>query len=202
MVNLTPAKPDEVLKEEVQILDSIKAGNVVVFEQVFKQYYSRLCNYAAGILNDADEAEEVVQQIMINLWEKRNTLEITSSFKSYLYRAVHNAALNKIRQSKVRQLYSIEKVYEGEGFAEQASHKIIKSELEQQILNSINKLPEQCRLVFKLSRFEEMKYSEIAAHLDISVKTVENHMGKALKLLRGHLKDYLIWIVVFFPTLL
>jgi len=191
-----------VLNDEVQIWNSIKAGDEVVFEKVFKQYYSRLCNYASGILNDTDEAEEVVQQTMINLWEKRNTLEINTSFKSYLYRAVHNAALNKIRQSKVKQLYTIEKVYEGENFAEQASHKVLKSELEQQIVKAIDQLPEQCRLVFKLSRFEEMKYAEIASHLDISIKTVENHMGKALKLLRGHLKDYLMWIIVFFPTLL
>ena len=190
------------LSDEVQIWSSIKTGDVVAFEKVFKLYYSRLCNYAAGIVNDSDEAEEVVQQTMINLWEKRNTLEITTSFKSYLYRAVHNASLNKIRQSKVKQLYTIEKVYEGEHFAEQASHKVIQSELEQQIQTAIDKLPEQCRLVFKLSRFEDMKYAEIATHLDISIKTVENHMGKALKLLRGHLKDYLVWIVVFFPTLL
>ena len=190
------------LNKEAQFWISIKAGDEVVFEKVFKFYYSRLCNYAAGIVNDADEAEEVVQQTMINLWEKRNTLEISTSFKSYLYRAVHNAALNKIRQAKVKQLYTIHKVYEGENYAEQASHKVMKTELEQQIQTAIDKLPEQCRLVFKLSRFEEMKYAEIASHLDISIKTVENHMGKALKLLRVHLKDYLIWIIAFFPALL
>lgn len=190
------------LTDETQLIGSLKNGDQAAFEKIFKYYYARLCNYAVGIVNDKDEAEEVVQQTMINLWEKRNTLEITTSFKSYLYRAVHNAALNKIRQSKVRQLYAIEKVYDGEGLSEQASHKLIKSELEKQILAAINELPEQCRLVFKLSRFEEMKYAEIASHLDISVKTVENHMGKALKLLRGYLKDYLIWIIVFFPSLL
>lgn len=190
------------LAEETLLWESLKSGDKNVFENIFKHYYSRLCNYASGILNDADDAEEVVQQTMINLWEKSRTLEITTSLKSYLYRSVHNAALNKLRQSKVRHLYAVEKVYEGEAVAEQASHKVIKSELEQQIAASIEKLPEQCRMVFKLSRFEEMKYAEIAAHLNISVKTVENHMGKALKLMRGYLKDFLIVILIFTPWLL
>ena len=189
------------LTEEALMINPLKEGDVSVFEAIFKMYYSRLCNYAVGIIKDADEAEEIVQQTMITIWEKRSKLEITTSLKSYLYRSVHNAALNKIRQSKVRQLYAIEKVYEGEGFAEQASHKVIKSELENQIAAAIEKLPEQCRLVFKLSRFEEMKYAEIASHLDISVKTVENHMGKALKLMRGYLKDFLIAISIFTPWL-
>ncbi|MBL0340185.1 MAG: RNA polymerase sigma-70 factor [Bacteroidetes bacterium] len=187
------------LNEEVQLFNSLKEGDVIAFEKIFKRYYSPLCNYIIGILNDFDEAEEVVQQTMINIWEKKNNLEITTSLKSYLYRSVHNAALNKVRQTKVRKMYAIEKVYEGEGFSEQASHKVIKTELELQIASSIEKLPQQCRMVFKLSRFEEMKYAEIAAHLDISIKTVENHMGKALKLLRGYLKDYLIWVIVFSP---
>ena len=84
-------------------------------------------------------------------------------------------------------------------YSDQASQKITKSELEHQIENAINKLPEQCRMVFKLSRYEEMKYSQIAEHLDISIKTVENHMGKALKLMREYLKDYLIWIILLMP---
>ena len=186
------------LLSDKEIVDALHEGNENVFEQVFRFHYQRLCNYACSILNDIDEAEEVVQQMFLNVWEKRITIEITSSLKSYLYRAVHNACLNKLKQIKVRKLYADEHIQITEPVYEHTSQTILKTELEKQIHNAINKLPEQCRLVFKLSRFEEMKYAEIANHLDISVKTVENHMGKALKILREQLKEYLPVIIMLF----
>lgn len=185
-----------------EVVIALKRDDEVMFERLFKLYYNPLCNYVKGIVNDRDEAEEIVQQTMIKIWEKRGALEITQSLKSYLYRSVHNAALNKIRQSKVRSIYAEETTAVGNELSEAASHKVLKTELEQEIAHAISKLPEQCRLVFKLSRYEEMKYAEIANHLDISVKTVENHMGKALKLMREYLKDYLIWIFLLLPEFL
>ncbi len=182
-----------------EIAEALQAGNENVFEQVFRLHYQRLWNYAAGILNDMDEAEEVVQQMFLNVWEKRTVIEISVSFKSYLYRAVHNACLNKLKQNKVRKLYADEQIQTTEEAYEHTSQTILKTELEKQIHNAINALPEQCRLVFKLSRFEEMKYAEIATHLGISVKTVENHMGKALKIMREQLKDYLPVIMLLLP---
>jgi len=165
-----------------------------MFEKLFKHYYERLCRYANDIVNDADEAEDVVQQSMIAIWEKRNTLQITVSLKSYLYRSVHNTALNKIRHRNVRRSYAGEQSNGFEQGEETTADTLSGKELGHQIQVAINHLPEQCRMVFKLSRFSEMKYSEIADHLGISPKTVENHMGKALKLLRKQLKDFLIWI--------
>ena len=167
-----------------------------MFEQLFRHYYGLLCGYAKGIVNDADEAEDVVQQTMITIWEKRNALQITVSLKSYLYRAVHNAALNKIRSQNVRLAYAGEQLHVETAVVSTTADALSGKELGKQINEAINQLPEQCRMVFKLSRFNELKYAEIADHLGISVKTVENHMGKALKLLRIHLKDFLIWIVI------
>ncbi len=170
---------------------SIQNGDKQVFEQVFKNYYQLLCNYACAKVNDMDEAEEIVQNTFYNIWNKREVLEVRTSLKSYLYRAVHNDCLNKIKHGKVRQMYAADYKATVSMGHEDASKQLHGKELSAMINKAIDSLPEQCGNVFKLSRFENMKYNEIAEYLDISVKTVENHMGKALRLLREQLKDYL-----------
>lgn len=179
---------------------AIQAGDEQVFEQVFKSHYAGLCNFANTFLGDMDEAEEIVQQVFYSLWAKRGSIDVNSTLKSYLFKAVHNSSLNKIKQGKVRQLYADD--YKGHATVEShsASQLMQGKELEGLIHQAIDELPEQCGMVFKMSRFGNMKYAEIADELGISVKTVENHMGKALKLMRDKLKDYLhvlIWILLF-----
>lgn len=176
---------------EQQILEGLKQGRENALEMVFRTYYQPLCRYAYTFLNDRDEAEEVVQAAFIAVWDKRQKLSIEASLKSYLFRMVRNSCLNVIKHNKVRQLYAAESLSFGEPVAETTSQSILAVELEKKISDSLNDLPDQCRLVFQLSRFEELKYAEIAAQLNISLKTVENHMGKALKILRTKLKDYL-----------
>jgi len=186
-----------VLPSDEIIVAALKSNDEKMFEQMFRHYYSSLCNYVINIIGDPDDAEDVVQQAMIGIWEKRNFLEVKVSLKSYLFRSVHNAALNKIRHEKVKSVHAEEHLHTAGISSETSSEILSGKELHAKISEAIEKLPEQCRMVFKLSRFEEMKYSEIASHLDISVKTVENHMGKALKLMREHLKDYLILLLVY-----
>jgi RNA polymerase sigma factor (sigma-70 family) len=113
------------------------------------------------------------------------------SAKAYLYRAVHNRCLNFLEQGKVRQLYVSETVKQEEPMSAAADAAGDQMELQSRITRALSKLPEQCGLIFRLSRFDEMKYAEIATHLGISVKTVENQMGKALRILREELKEYL-----------
>lgn len=188
----------EVQLNEQQYWQQISQGDKKAFEQMFNTHYQSLCNYACSMLKDIDEAEEVVQNTFFNIWNKREVLQVSTSVKSYVYRAVHNDCLNKIKHSKVKAVYAADyKSSMGSGFDDSA--KVLESkELGKKINDAISSLPEQCGIVFKLSRFENLKYSEIADHLDISVKTVENHMGKALKILRGHLKDYLPFITWLF----
>lgn len=183
------------LPDDLKVVEALRAGNENMFELLFRQYYNSLCNYANSIVKDVDEAEDMVQQVMITIWEKRNTLQITTSLKSYLFRAVHNASLNSIRKQKTITSYTESNMQSQEMSEMATSGNVMTKELNSQIGIAIEKLPQQCRMVFKLSRFENMKYAEIAVHLEISVKTVENHMGKALKLLRMELKDFLIWIL-------
>lgn len=180
------------------IVDALRQGDEQVFETIFRTYYERLCNYANTILNDMDEAEEMVQGAFLTVWEKHDTLEIHTSVKSYLYRAVHNSCLNRVKHYKVRKTYGDAVKKQSEPLHDDASQDLIGSELDAIVANAIDSLPDQCRLVFKLSRFENLTYAEIAEQLGISVKTVENHMVKALKVLREKLKDYLpvlIWLL-------
>jgi RNA polymerase sigma-70 factor (ECF subfamily) len=109
---------------------------------------------------------------------------------------VRNACLNVIKHEKIKQLHVAGELAVAERTVESVSDTIMGSELENRILQAMEKLPEQCRLVFKLSRFEELKYAEIAAQLGLSVKTVENQMGKALKIMRDQLRDYLPLLIV------
>ena len=182
---------------EQQVITSLREGQDTAFEMLFKSYYEPLCNYAYSFLNDREEAEEVVQSAFITVWDKRQSLEIQTSVKSYLYRMVRNGCLNVIKHVKVKAAHLRHEMAGGEPSYEGASQGVISSELEQKIYEAMKALPEQCRLVFQLSRFEELKYQEIADQLNISVKTVENQMGKALKIMRTQLKDYLPLFLIF-----
>jgi RNA polymerase sigma-70 factor (ECF subfamily) len=185
---------------EQQVLETLKSGSESAFEMVFKTYYRPLCQYAYSFLNDRDEAEEVVQAAFINVWDKREQVEIQTSLKAYLYRIVRNSCLNVIKHEKVKQQHVAHEMVYAESTHEGVTQSVISSELEERISVAMKALPEQCRLVFQLSRFEELKYSEIAEQLNISVKTVENQIGKALKIMREQLKDYLPVLLIFLST--
>jgi RNA polymerase sigma-70 factor, ECF subfamily len=181
---------------EQQQIEALIGGDITAFEMNFKTYYQPLCNYAYTFLQDKEEAEEIVQGTFLSFWEKRNTLTIRTGLKPYLYAMVRNACLNVIKHEKIKQKHAVEEIALAPQTHDSVDEAVTSSELEIKIQQAMEKLPEQCRLVFKLSRFEELKYAEIAEQLDISVKTVENHMGKALKIMREQLKDYLPLIIV------
>jgi RNA polymerase sigma-70 factor (ECF subfamily) len=181
---------------EQQHVHKLQNGDITVFEMFFRTYYQSLCNYAYTFLQDRDESEEIVQASFLTIWEKREVLEIRTSLKSYLYTAVRNACLNVIKHEKIKQRHVSEALAVSERSHDSVTHRVLSSELEDRIQTSMAKLPEQCRLIFKLSRFEELKYAEIAEQLNISIKTVENQMGKALRIMREELKDYLPMIIV------
>ncbi|HLT72964.1 MAG TPA: RNA polymerase sigma-70 factor [Cyclobacteriaceae bacterium] len=176
---------------EQQHLGKLRSGDIQAYEMIFRTHYEPLCNYAFTFVADRDMAEEIVQGTFLYLWEKREAMEIHSSLKSYLYMAVRNRCLNEIKHRKVRQQHINRELLTADTGTETVSEELAAAELEERIQVAIEKLPEQCRMVFKLSRFEELKYAEIADQLSISVKTVENHMGKALKIMREQLKEYL-----------
>lgn len=165
-------------------------STTAVFEQVFKEHFKNLHAYAATILKDSDEAEEAVQNVFFKLWEKRERLHEIQSIPAYLYRAVHNECMNFIKHEKVKGAYEAHAVHHGD-ISARAQDTAVAKELERRLAQAMNDLPEQCRTIFQMSRFEELKYREIADKMGLSVKTVENQMGKALKILRTKLADYI-----------
>lgn len=187
------------LSEKEQVME-LRNGSELVFETIFKDYYERLCNYANTYINDIMESEEMVQGTFMILWEKHEIIDIHTSLKSYLYRSVHNNCINHIRHQQVRREHSEEYLHFADIGYEQAADDIIGNELQKKINSTIESLPPQCQTAFKLSRFENLTYNEIAEKMGVSVKTIENHMIKALRTLRIELKEYLplvIWLLWF-----
>lgn len=179
---------------EQELFEALAAGNTTAFEMYFKTFYQPLCNYAYTFLRDRENAEEVVQGVFLSIWEKKATLQVRTSPRSYLYAMVRNACLNAIKHDKIKRKYAGETVAMSDPGYDDVSQAVASSELEEKIFEAIDRLPDQCRLVFRLSRFEDLKYSEIAEQLNISVKTVENHMGKALRIMRDQLRDFLPFV--------
>lgn len=168
---------------------AIRGGNAIVFKQVFDSCYEGLCRYAFSILRDADEAEDVVQSMFVKLWERRQELDIRHALKSYLFRAVYNQCMNHLDHKSVKSKYQS---YSLRNETDVQLPEVFQHELDDKIKRAIDALPNQCRVIFIMSRYEEMKYSEIADKLNLSVNTIQNQVCKALKILREELKEIIV----------
>jgi RNA polymerase sigma-70 factor, ECF subfamily len=169
-----------------------KTGNddIAEFEMLFRKYYSDLVNYSARFTTDIDASEEIVQDFFYNLWKNRKTTNIRLSVKAYFYRSVKNNTLNYLDALNVRRKYAdrVLKMSKGQWGYEDGGMEF--SELNELVENTLDELPERCRIIFRMSRFDGLKHDEIAKELSVSVKTVEANIGKALKLLRIRLDNY------------
>lgn len=165
------------------------------YEALFREHYKALCSYVHFYLKDYAASEEIVQDLFFNLWKKRNELEITSSIKSYLFKAARNHSLNVLKHIEVRENYKKMNEEHRSDSEMQGTDEMETLELEQRIKDAIDQLPPERQKIFLMSRYEDLKYREIANKLNISVKTVEAQMGKALKFLKEQLSDYLpFWL--------
>lgn len=164
----------------------IKNGDEKAFNRAFDLYYTSLCFFADNILHDFDLSRSVVQQVFVDMWVKREKLQVVS-LKAYLFQSARNAALDVLKHKKAESKY-LSMLDKSE--KESMTDWIENAELADQINKAIDKLPEKCRQIFILCRFEELKYAEIAEKLHISVKTVEMQVSIALKKLRNELADY------------
>ncbi|HOY07579.1 MAG TPA: RNA polymerase sigma-70 factor [Saprospiraceae bacterium] len=188
-------------RDDPTLLQAIRQGDESAFDALFRRYYEPLCHYACSLTEgDMDEAEDLVQQTFVKLWEQRSAFEVQWSVKAYLYKMVHNRCLNRLRDARTREKY---KVYNAEQLEQGHEHEPgAASELNERIQQALQALPPECRRIFELSRFEELKYREIADQLGISIKTVETQMGKALRLMRTELADYLVTLIALLQLML
>lgn len=182
--------------KEKQIIEGIAKGNAKYFEALFKEYYTQMCRMALKYVKSPDIAEEIVQDIFYNLWKKRKDISINASIKSYMFRSVFNNSLQYLQHQNVVRKFVNEKQYLN-NFEEYNPHEALKyNELLGVLNTALSSLPERTRSIFLYSRFEGLKYHEIADKLAISIKTVEANMGKALKHLRLTLSDYTMLILI------
>jgi RNA polymerase sigma-70 factor (ECF subfamily) len=184
---------------EKELIDSIKKGNPKSFELVFKTYYKKLCTFAFDYTRQLETAEDIVKDFFVAFWDNRNSLEIKTSLSGYLFRSVRNACINYLLRNKERKnTISMEEVNWIEiKINEPVSNdypigNLLAKELEGQIYNIIEKLPEACREIFKLSRFDDLSHKKIAERLHISENTVKVQIYRALK----HLKETISVIAI------
>jgi len=173
---------------DAELLEVFTQDGSKGIELIFKQYYEVMCRTAIRITKERSLAEDIVQEVFYELYKKREGLKI-QSLVGYLKRAVYNRSINKVKGRKDH-VDADEMAYELTDNMNNSQDDMEYGELETFINSVIDSLPEKCRLVFVLNRFEQLSYKEVAAKLDISVKTVENQMSKALKKLRAEFENY------------
>jgi RNA polymerase sigma-70 factor (ECF subfamily) len=184
---------------EKGIWDNIKEGDLKSFELLFNTYYKGLRIYAMDILKNREDAEEIVLDMFTSLWDNKSNIQIHTSLKAYLYRSIHNRCINLIRRNEVNlrkgtnyannTLESTDQDIAGKD--DSALENLIVLELENNIKAAIEKLPEQCREVFNLSRFEQMKIRDIAMKLNLAESTVKTQLSRAMEKLHEILRNHL-----------
>jgi RNA polymerase sigma-70 factor, ECF subfamily len=176
--------------DDRELLRRVQAGDEGAYDAVFRTWYVVLVKVAGALLHDTDAAEEVAQDVMVELWRRRHVLDAGVPLRAYLLRSVRNRALNHLRHLKVRRQSEadVEALYDEPIGSDQP---VVAKELAAAVQIALQELPPRCREVFELSRTHGLKYAEIAETLGISQKTVEAQMGKALRILRERLAAWL-----------
>ena len=176
--------------EDRELLQRIQAGDEGAYDTVFRTWYPVLVRVAGALLREVDAAEEVAQEVMLELWRRRHVVDASISLRAYLLRSVRNRSLNHLRHLRVRRETEsdVAALYDAPLGSDEP---IVAKELSDAVQVALRELPPRCREVFELSRIHGLKYAEIAEALEISQKTVEAQMGKALKIMRERLAPWL-----------
>lgn len=167
--------------KETEWLNLLQEGNHVAFNQIYEHYWKRLYNYTYNILQDEGLAEDCLHDVFTNIWVKRSQLEI-DNLKSYLFNACRNKAISLMRKVKFSPFQ--EEVVEQLGYLPEVESKLEMDDIENEIREATRSLPDRCREIFMMSRFEHLTIQEIAVRLNISTRTVENQLATALKHIR------------------
>ena len=172
------------------------------FDKIYKEYHLRLCLYAYRMVHSLDDAQDIVQTVFLNIYEKDITLAYVKTFKPYIYRAVHNACLNFIKKNKLNIAKDIEPHLES-FISEDEDYllKRIEDELLWELLQAVEALPNKCRKIFKMSYIQKFSEKEIASNLNISINTVKSQKKRAKQLLRRQLKNLFTLLMLYLNTI-
>ena len=183
--------------DEETLIQRFINGDQTAFELLFRFYYPGLVTFVAHIISDRDEAEEIVQDFFVNLWTGRKNIQKSTSLKSYLFVSVKNRAFNYLKKEQIKEktLCQLKELVEKDYLYQ--PDIFVESELQQQIANAMEKLPERSREIFMMSRFKGISNDEIATQLELSKRTVETQISNALKILRNELKEYKFLLLLF-----
>ena len=181
-------KGQEPLHEKI-LIEGLRSGNQQIFDYLFHYYYTGLVAFAIKYVDNKDIAEDIVQEFFYKLWIKRGELEIKQTIKTYFFTSVKNRSLDYIKHQQVKKKF-VDQVKESADIHEDYD-LLVESELRERINLAIEKLPEKCRQIFIMNRFDGLSPKEIAEKENISVRTVEGHIGKGIKILRKELEQYL-----------
>jgi RNA polymerase sigma-70 factor (ECF subfamily) len=173
------------------LINRLRKGEGLAYELLFKEYYKVLTVFANKYVNDLETAKELVQDLFVHLYEKREYLDINSSLKSYLFRSTHNRCINYINAKKIRIRHADYIMNNADIQDNILEQEVNKTELEHALYKAINQLPPKCRSIFKMNRFEGLSNGEIAERLKLSKRTVETQISKALKILRVKIEPYM-----------
>lgn len=183
------------MSDEQILLDELKQGDVHAFSFLFNKYYKDLVLFGGNFLPDQSACEDIVQSLFLKIWQDRENLEIRTSIKSFLLKSVQNSCLDVIRHQKIKNSYEEKSQLKSVLDETEFEQHILYSDLKSHLDEALTKLPESYREAFELNRFEGMKYKEIAEKLKVSERTIEVRIGKAIGLLRKHLKDFFIIVL-------
>ncbi|HEX9250511.1 MAG TPA: RNA polymerase sigma-70 factor [Gemmatimonadaceae bacterium] len=175
---------------ERDLQERIRAGDEGAFDSVFRAHYPHLVRMAESIVRERALAEEIAQEVMLELWRRRASLTVEQSFRAYLIRSTRNRALNHVRHQRIVEREAASAAIDPPS-SPSAEEEILGVELERAVRDAIDGLPDNCREIFRLSREHGLRYIEIASAMEISVKTVEKRMGQALAELRERLAPWL-----------
>ena len=186
--------------EEQYLLTELTSGNREAFTLLFRKYYLDMVLFGGSYLHDKERCEDIAQNVFFKLWSDREGLEITTSIKSFLMKSVKNGCLDELRHKKViREHEAYSGIFE-EMDDLQTENYVLYSDLHAHMEVALKKLPETCRVAFEMNRFEGFKYKEIAQQLEVSERTIEVRIGKAIGLLRLYLKDFYLLLIILLKT--
>ncbi|GAA4444087.1 RNA polymerase sigma-70 factor [Ravibacter arvi] len=179
---------------ELLLTDVVRNGNYKSYCELFRRYYNAMCVYAMRVVTYREIAEEVVSDVYMKLWKNREQITVHTSFEAYLYRSVRNQALDylKLKSYRPQKNDTLDVIDKSNSYADWHTpfEELAFNELYLEIESFVSALPKQCQLIFRLNRENGLRYREIADELQISIKTVETQMGRALKLLRKRLSEH------------